>query len=128
MPPRRQRLEWIAALCLIFGPTTALGAPLTYSFTNIADTSDQFSGFFGAASVNSNRTVAFLARLRTGGDVIAVGNGETTAILYATGGEYATFGLTAPAINDVGYVAFVADLDSGGSGVFSGNGGYLHWT
>ena len=61
MPSRGQRLEWIAALSLIFGPATAFGAPLTYSFTNIAVTSDQFSAFLGAASVNNNGTVAFLA-------------------------------------------------------------------
>jgi hypothetical protein len=72
------------AFSVIFGPATAFGAPLTYSFTNIAETSDQFSGFLGAASVNNNGTVAFSAQLRAGGEVIAVGNCETTTILYTS--------------------------------------------
>jgi PEP-CTERM motif-containing protein len=118
------RLAWLPALGLILSlPTGGLANPLTYTFTQVTDSSGAFSRFVGGASINNEGTVAFLATLRAGGEAIVVGNGQSTMALYATGGSFSAFGFVAPAINDRADVAFVAGLPSGSSGVFTGNGG-----
>ena len=82
------RLAWLPALGLILSlPTGGVANPLTYTFTQVTDSSGAFSTFVGGASINDEGTVAFLATLSAGGEAIVVGNGQSTTPLYATGGS-----------------------------------------
>jgi hypothetical protein len=112
---------WVTA-----GP--AVGAPITYNFTLIADTTGAFSGFSRTPTINDSGTVAFQAGLDAGGITVATGaGGPTTTIVTSTAGVFSTFSLGAtPVINDAGAVAFFGTLAATGDrGFFTGSGGAI---
>jgi len=94
-----------------------------YTFTNIADSSGLFSGFFTVAPVNASGTVAFSALLDTGGSGgIFTGSGGPTTTIADPSGPFAFFSEDV-SINASGTVAFRAFPDAGGQGIFTGSGG-----
>jgi hypothetical protein len=103
-----------------------VGAPSTYEFTLIADTTGPFSGFSRTPTINDAGTVAFQAGLDVGGIAVLTGaGGPTTTIVASSGGVFSTFSLGAtPVINDAGTVAFFGTLvATGDRGFFTGAGG-----
>lgn len=88
--------------------------------TNI---NSQFSNFGQGLSLNENGQVAFFGNLKTGGQDILIGQGNTTnyTTIASTNGQYSSFaqGLS---LNDNKEVAFFASLDAGGSEIFKSNG------
>jgi hypothetical protein len=120
----RYQVEGSSTIEPLSGPSTP------YSFTNIADSSGQFSGFNPIPSMNNSGTVAFIASLDTGESGIFSGSGGPTTTLYDTSGPFSGFGgfdsffnITGPSLNDSGTVAFIASLDAGEQGIFTGSGG-----
>jgi PEP-CTERM motif len=109
----------VAALALSVGNAAAV----SYSFTNIADSSGAFSFFDRFPALNDSGTVAFHAFLDNGVEGIFTGSGGPTTTIADTSGPFDRFGESLLSINDSGTVAFSAPLDNGVAGIFTGNGG-----
>jgi hypothetical protein len=90
-------------------------AAMSYTFTDIADTTATFSRFGVFPSVNSAGTVAFEADLANGQLGIFTGRGGpvTTIAQTGVGSPFGSFGF--PVINQRGTVAFVAGTSAGTS-------------
>jgi hypothetical protein len=100
---------------------------LSYTFTPIADTGpgSPYSGLPVGKAINDRGQVAFVADLKSGGEVIyrTEGDGRLTTIAQ-TGGLIRDFYLS-PFMNDSSTVSFGADLTDGAQAVFTGSGGDL---
>jgi hypothetical protein len=84
----------------------------------IADTAGPFSGFETDVSMNDLRTVAFLGRLRTGGEGLFTGPDPAADKVIAVGDALFGSGVTRilfgpEGLNDAGQVAFLAGLSDG---------------
>jgi hypothetical protein len=117
----------ILAFCWVAAPMPGVGAPITYDFTLIADTSGAFGPFSSLGqnpTINNAGTVAFNAG---GGGVIGfyTGSGGPITTIADSNGSISTFTGGVGVINDSGTVAFFATLDTGVRGIFAGNGGPL---
>jgi hypothetical protein len=95
-----------------------------YTFTNIADSDGDFGFTFGAPSINSAGTAAFITNLDNGDIGVFSGNGGATTIALVSG-PFASLGFgDNPTINTAGTVAFRGILDAGNDdGIFTGAGG-----
>jgi hypothetical protein len=107
-----------AALATLLSPV-AQATPISYQFTDIADSSGPIS-FLAGLSINSAGTVAFTAGLDAGGFGIFTSASGPIATIVDSSGPFSGFGL--PSINSTGTVAFRAFLDAGGSGIFTSAG------
>ena len=108
------------------GAKQALSADFT--FTNIADTSGQFSFVGFSPVINEQGAVAFDSDLDSGGYGIFINNNGAITTIVDNKGVFSPFG--SYALNDNGTVAFTADLNglnlqTGGRGLFTGNGGAI---
>ena len=97
----------------------------TYSFTEIADTS-QFTQGFGAfgPAINNTGEVAFLGFGDGGAQGIFTGSGGALTVVADTTSGFTGFG-DSVRINEGGTVAFRADTTAGGTGIFTGTGGAI---
>src|SRR5688572_26094328 len=94
---------------------TASAVPASpYTFTNVADNSGEFSGFF-RPRINNNGAVAIQASFDTQGQHILFTDegGVRTTIQQLPNPPYTSFG-GSPEINDAGAVAFIRS--GGGTG------------
>ena len=94
-----------------------LPAPLTYTFTNIVDSSGPHD-LFNFFQVNAAGSVAFTATPRGGGQS-SIYTGDGHSINEVAHGDSSLYD---PAINDSGVVAFAGRLSPGEMGVFRKSG------
>ncbi len=123
-------MGWGLALGLLLG-LPAAGEATSYTFTKIAETSSDTSGFsfFGSASINDGGTVAFRFHERVFqegvGSVtlkyIMMSTGTTPTPVADSSGSYSGFG--DPSLNDGGQLAFQGFLDAGGSEILRSDDG-----
>ena len=117
------RSTLLGSLGLALALSAGNAAAVSYSFTNIADSSGAFSFFDRFPALNDSGTVAFHAFLDNGGEGIFTGRGRPTTTIADTNGAFDRFGESLISINNSGTVAFSAPLDTGVEGIFTGNGG-----
>ena len=93
------------------------------SFQTIAEPNPDF--FVRGPVLNDEGTVAFYRSFFDEAsqefvEEIVTGNGDTLATVADTRGEFGSFGLRPPSLNNQGDVAFLATLDDGTTGIFVG--------
>ncbi len=98
------------------------GEAFAFTFTQIADTSNDFSRFGFYPAIDNDGTVAFLADLNTGGSGVFKGSGRE--ITRIDDGQFSSFFSFNPAISN-GNVAFSGNLKTGGSAIYALSGGAL---
>ncbi len=94
-----------------------------FTFTQIADTTSDFSKFGFYPAINNKGTVAFLADLNTGESGVFTGSGGGTTRI--DGGQFSSFFSFNPAIKNKSNVAFSGRLKTGGSAIYALQGGVL---
>ncbi|HEY2016219.1 MAG TPA: choice-of-anchor tandem repeat NxxGxxAF-containing protein [Bryobacteraceae bacterium] len=117
-------MAFVVALLLSVhaGPASAQSArKYDFEFTNVADSTQGFSGFLSFPAINNRGAVAFVAnRNGYGQGVFRSRDGEVTTIASSNDGLQ-NFG-NAPAVNAGGVVAFDATTGSGSRAILTGDG------
>ncbi len=118
----------LAALLLSAGAGIASadsGKKNDFEFTNVADSTQGYSGFQSFPAINNKSAVVFVAsRNGAAPGVFRVRDGELTVIASPDDGLN-TFGNN-PAINASGLVVFDANTGSGSHAIFTGDGHSKH--
>jgi hypothetical protein len=111
-----KRLSLITALGVFLNLLMTAQA-FGFTFTQIADTTSDYSKFGFYPAIDNDGTIAFLADLNTGGSGLfkSIG-GEITRI---DDGQFSSFFSFNPALQSNGNVAFSGSLKNGGSAIYA---------
>jgi hypothetical protein len=95
---------------LVTAAGTTLGQAQSYTFTNVTDTTEEFSGLFSPPQLNAGGTLQFSARLDNGhsGTFTKAAGGPTTTIV-STAPSFGGLASSGGSINASGTVAFQGD-------------------